>query len=212
MNWSVNQPLSRLSFIGTVSLSPRGIPTDRYYFEQQDTDLRGDEELISIGGENFGKAVDISTDARTIDVRKTAKTKDLHPEAIFAHTVFDGKEQAASLFRLGEYVAENGIEGEGAFKSARALLLREPPNLQGQVIQLDGESTLDAALRICHHLDAGVLPIQGPPGTGKSYTGARMICSLVQQGKKVGITANSHKVIRNLIDKVMKLLLKCRSV
>jgi len=31
-----------------------------------------------------------------------------------------------------------------------------------------------------------------------------MICSLVQQGKKVGITANSHKVIRNLIDKVIE--------
>lgn len=196
--------ISRLSFIGTVSLSPKGIPIDRYYFEQQDTDLRGDEDLRSIGGENFGKAVDVSTDARTIDVRKTAKTKDLHPDAIFAHTVFDSKEQAASLFRLGEYVAENGIEGDGAFKSARALLLCEPPNLQGQVIQIDGESTLDAALRICRHLDAGVLPIQGPPGTGKSYTGARMICSLVQQGKKVGITANSHKVIRNLIDKVIE--------
>ncbi|MBW7990800.1 MAG: TM0106 family RecB-like putative nuclease [Planctomycetes bacterium] len=196
--------ISRLSLINTVSLSPRGIPTDRYHFEQQDTDLRGDEDLKAVGGENFGKAVAVSTDARTIDVRKTAKTKDIHPEAVFAHTVFSSKEQAASLFRLGEYVAENGIEGEGSFKSARALLLREPPNLQGQEIQEDGESTLDAALRICHHLNAGILPIQGPPGTGKSHTGARMICSLVQQGKKVGITANSHKVIRNLIDKVIE--------
>jgi len=196
--------ISKLSFINTVSLSPRGIPTDRYRFEQQDTDLRGDEDLKAIGGENLGKAVAISTDARTVDVKKTAKTKEIHPEAVFAHTVFDCKEQASSLFRLGEYVAENGIEGEGPFKSARALLLREPPNLQGEAIQKDGESTLDAALRICHHLKAGVLPIQGPPGTGKSHTGARMICSLVKQGKKVGITANSHKVIRNLIDKVLE--------
>jgi uncharacterized protein len=29
-----------------------------------------------------------------------------------------------------------------------------------------------------------------------------MICALVQAGRKVGITANSHKVIRNLLDKV----------
>jgi predicted RecB family nuclease len=196
--------ISRLSLINTINLSPRGIPTDRYHFEQQDTDLRGDENLRAIGGESFGKAIAVSTDERTIDVRKTAKTKDIHPEAVFAHTVFGSKEQAASLFRLGEYVAENGIEGEGLFKSARALLLREPPNLQGQDIQEDGESPLEAALRICHHLNAGVLPIQGPPGTGKSYTGARMICALVKQGKKVGITANSHKVIRNLIDKVIE--------
>ncbi len=31
-----------------------------------------------------------------------------------------------------------------------------------------------------------------------------MICELVRQGKTVGITANSHKVIRNLIDETIK--------
>ncbi len=40
-----------------------------------------------------------------------------------------------------------------------------------------------------------VLPIQGPPGTGKTYTGARMILDLVAAGKRVGITAQSHKAI-----------------
>src|SRR5262249_43559085 len=50
----------------------------------------------------------------------------------------------------------------------------------------------------------GILPIQGPPGAGKTFTGARMICELVRQGKTVGITANSHKVIRNLIDPVIE--------
>ncbi|NOT42914.1 MAG: AAA family ATPase, partial [Alphaproteobacteria bacterium] len=48
------------------------------------------------------------------------------------------------------------------------------------------------------------LPIQGPPGTGKTHTGAEMICTLVTQGARVGITANSHKVIRNLLDKVVQ--------
>ena len=52
-------------------------------------------------------------------------------------------------------------------------------------------------------LDDSVLPIQGPPGAGKTYTGAHMITSLVRAGKKVGITALSHKVIRNLLDKVV---------
>ncbi|TIV06934.1 MAG: nuclease, partial [Mesorhizobium sp.] len=32
----------------------------------------------------------------------------------------------------------------------------------------------------------------------------QMVCALVRQGKTVGITANSHKVIRNLIDKVIE--------
>ncbi len=46
----------------------------------------------------------------------------------------------------------------------------------------------------------GVLPVQGPPGAGKTYTGARLICELVAQGAKIGITAASHKVIGNLLE------------
>ena len=46
------------------------------------------------------------------------------------------------------------------------------------------------------------MPIQGPPGSGKTYTGARMITEMVNVGLRVGVTANSHKVIRNLLDEV----------
>ena len=46
--------------------------------------------------------------------------------------------------------------------------------------------------------------VQGPPGAGKTYTGARMICKLVAAGRKVGITAMSHKVIENLLETVQE--------
>jgi len=41
--------------------------------------------------------------------------------------------------------------------------------------------------------------IQGPPGTGKTWTGARLVVSLIASGKRVGIAANSHKAINNLL-------------
>jgi hypothetical protein len=44
------------------------------------------------------------------------------------------------------------------------------------------------------------MPIQGPPGAGKTHTGARTICVLAQAGKTIGVTANSHKVIRNILE------------
>ena len=47
-----------------------------------------------------------------------------------------------------------------------------------------------------------MLPIQGPPGSEKTYTAANIICALVTAGKKVGVTANSHSVIRKLLDDV----------
>jgi uncharacterized protein len=51
-------------------------------------------------------------------------------------------------------------------------------------------------------LDDSALPIQGPPGSGKTYTGAQMVLALVAAGRKVGVTANSHKVIGHLLDEI----------
>lgn len=65
-----------------------------------------------------------------------------------------------------------------------------------------GESTVKAAIRTARDLDESVLPIQGPPGAGKSHTGAEMIVALAKAGKRVGVTAVSHKVISNLLRKV----------
>ena len=40
-------------------------------------------------------------------------------------------------------------------------------------------------------LDESYVPIQGPPGTGKTYIGAHIVRTLVQAGKRVGVTAMS---------------------
>ncbi|WP_319567947.1 TM0106 family RecB-like putative nuclease [Cohaesibacter marisflavi] len=196
--------LANLTLVGEVDQTKTGIPTHRYRFTLQDTDLRGDEDLRAMGGDKIGKAVAVDTENRTIDIKKTGATANNHPDAVFAHKLIPGIEQAGSLFRLGAYVAEHGIEGVGDFRAARALLLNEPPQIGTQPIRAAGEEALDSAKRVASALEGGVFPIQGPPGTGKSFTGARMICRLVQEGKKVGITANSHKVIRNLLDKVIE--------
>jgi uncharacterized protein len=196
--------LGHLTLVGQVDATSTGIPIHRYQFEQQDTDIRGDEDVRQAGGDKLGTVVAINTEERTIDIKKSKATAELHPNAVFAHKIVPGTEQAASLFRLGEYVAEHGIEGEGCYQSARDLLLRTHLSQDGQAIQGKDEETLTAALRVIETLGRGVLPVQGPPGTGKSHTGARMICSLVRQGKKVGITANSHQVIRHLINIVIE--------
>jgi hypothetical protein len=117
--------------------------------------------------------------------------------------VIGTKEQAESLYRVGDFVARCGLAGEGQYAAARDLLLRSPPRLAGEAIRLQGETALAAAIRIAPKLRAGVFPIQGPPGTGKTHIGARMICALVKSGAKVGITATSHKVIRRLLDEVL---------
>jgi uncharacterized protein len=51
-------------------------------------------------------------------------------------------------------------------------------------------------------LDQSYLFIQGPPGSGKTWTGARMIVALIAMGKRIGVTAISHKAIHNLLREV----------
>lgn len=165
--------------------------------------MRGGESLRNIGGAHFGTIEEMSLEERWVDVKKRSDTADVHSEAVFGHKVIGADVLANALVRIGEYVAANGMEGDGPYRAARDLLMRIPPRVGGQPIRQDGGSTLDAALRIAPHLQPGVFPIQGPPGAGKTHTGARMICALVQAGKTVGVTANSHKVIRNILDAVV---------
>lgn len=191
--------LSGLTFVGEAGGTLKA-PIHRYTFPPQETELRGGEELHNLGGNKLGKIEAISFDDYTVDIKKRQDSASIHPEAVFAHKYVDAQVMKDSLVRIGEYVAEHGLHGEGPYQAARDLLLRASPRVSGQPLHHEGETTVEAAVRLCEHLAGGILPIQGPPGAGKTFTGARMICELVRRGKTVGITANSHKVIRNLID------------
>ena len=67
-----------------------------------------------------------------------------------------------------------------------------------------GEAAEGAARRLVAAIDESYLAVQGPPGSGKSTVGARMIVDLVAGGRRVGVAANSHKVIGALLEKVAR--------
>jgi superfamily I DNA and/or RNA helicase len=74
-----------------------------------------------------------------------------------------------------------------------------------QTLDLEKQQSLVASL------DNSYLFIQGPPGSGKTYTGARLIVSLIVAGKRVGVAANSHKAINNLLAEVESVA-RCEAV
>jgi hypothetical protein len=197
--------LAGLRFVGVRPDNGR-MPVHRYTFLPQETEIRGDKDLdlYNVGGVILGSVKAISLDELWIDIKKRKDSVDIHPEAVFAYKDIKTKVLAEALMRIGEHVAHNGIVGEGRYRTARDLLMREAPRIRGEPVRSPDETPLEAALRIARRVEGGVLPIQGPPGAGKTHIGARMICELVTAGLKVGITANSHKVIRNLLDEVVK--------
>jgi uncharacterized protein len=195
--------LGDLTFEGTTGGTAKA-PVHRYRFTPQETELRGGETVHVVGGAKLGEVEDISVAESWIEIKKRKDSAGVHPEALFAHNDVDTKVLAEALLRIGEYAADRGLEGEGRYQAARDILLRISPRIGGQPIRKTDETAIAAANRLALALGGGVLPIQGPPGSGKTYTGARMIVTMVGAGLRVGITANSHKVIRNLLDAVCR--------
>lgn len=200
--------LSGLEFAERVPAKGR-TPVDRYRFPAQETGIRdGDKLHLPLpDGREFGDVEAIDLVSRTVDIKKRGTCAPLHPSGVFAHDTVATPAQAASLLRFGDWVAEHGVDAPGAYRAARDLLLRRPPRVLGYAggaLEAPGEGGVRAARRLALALDHGALAIQGPPGSGKTYTGARMICDLVRAGKRVGVCAQSHKVIRNLLSEVVK--------
>ena len=166
--------LGGLKFVEAVGGTAK-CPVHRYQFPPQETELRGGEEVCAAGGAKFGRVEDISIRDGWVDIKKRGDTAGLHPEALFADSDVNTNVLADALLRIGEYVADHGLEGDGPYQAARDLLMRHAPRVGGQPLRVEGETALAAALRLALALDGGVLPIQGPPGSGKTYTGARMI-------------------------------------
>ncbi|WP_028145944.1 AAA domain-containing protein [Bradyrhizobium japonicum] len=192
-----------LTFLGVFGGTVKA-PIHRYKFTVHETDVRANDDLKSVGGDKLGSVVAISNDDRTIDIKKRQDTASFHPEAVFAHKFVDNQVLAESIFRIGEHVANHGITGPGLYRAARDLLLKVTSRLSGRLLEQVGEPSVATAIRAALSLDQSVFPVQGSPGTGKTHAGARKICALVRDKRTVGVTANSHKVVRHLLDKSLE--------
>lgn len=115
--------------------------------------------------------------------------------SLFPHeTPLSGALETA-LFELVERFAH----GEGLPPALEQLLFRTSPftGERGDNVPQTAERHPWLARVVTD--GSATLCIQGPPGAGKTWTGARLITELLRQGKRVGITSNSHKAIVNLM-------------
>jgi uncharacterized protein len=102
-------------------------------------------------------------------------------------------------------VARYAAGWEGGQTDARAvddLLRRRPPRVGGGIGAEEGLPSLVA------RLEETTLCIQGPPGTGKTFNAAAVIVHLLALGKRIGVTAQSHKVILNLMGAIHRALVR----
>ncbi len=105
--------------------------------------------------------------------------------------------------------ADATIARTSRYRAINAVLHRERPRLSNpslkSLLVQENETEVNAAIRVISVLDESALIIQGPPGAGKTFTAAQAILNLIRQGKKVGVSSNSHKAIGNLLAEVVKI-------
>jgi uncharacterized protein len=114
-----------------------------------------------------------------------------------------GPIQAGVLREALAELARAVLAGGHDHLAARSLLRRERPRLNaGSFYQHGDAPTSEELCEATLALDGSHLVVQGPPGTGKTYQGARMVLAALRAGRRVGVTAQSHAAIQNLLDAI----------
>jgi uncharacterized protein len=168
----------------------------RFRFPVQQHKLdRGDTVIDPATGKAAGAVEQLDDVHGTLRLRLTKKAEELpFPRALIPGGPYDTTCQQEALLRL----ARSLVAGDGRYRAVEGVLHREPP-LDGERVQV---SSLEEAKELVERVEGRHLFVQGPPGSGKTYSGARLIVHLLARGKRVGVSATSHKAIHNLLREV----------
>jgi uncharacterized protein len=181
--------------IGGLELAhPVGERSYLFRFPVQQHKLDGGDAVFDPAtGAGAGAIADIDDVAGTLVLSRGPQVDERPlPRALIPGGPYDTTCQSAALLRLGRSL----LDGDHRYPALEGVLRREPP-LAGARVQV---STLDEAKRLVERVEGRHLFVQGPPGAGKTYTGARLAVHLIAQGKRIGVSAPSHKAIHNLLD------------
>ena len=124
------------------------------------------------------------------------------PHSLVPGKPFKTDAQKAAIRRFADEIVENGLGGTDRYLACRDILLRRPPRVDGASAVgplLADSADLEGMSDLVGRMDSTCLLIQGPPGSGKTYSGSRVIVDLITAGKRIGVSANSHKAINNLL-------------
>ncbi len=109
----------------------------------------------------------------------------------------------AALRGLAATVLDRGLQDQPGLD----LLRRTPPRTTAgplPTVGEDADAAITAITAAVVALDRSYLVVQGPPGTGKTHLGARVVRRLVELGWQVGVVAQSHAVVENFLDAVVR--------
>lgn len=184
----------------------------RYRYPEQDFKLHAGSRAVNL--DNFKEIDIIAIDESncTIEVGISDNDYDKVPSTLSissgAALPTDAMQKALFAF------AESVMAGESSYESILDFLRHEIPDIEGVKrgeVLIKQHGNLTETISVIERMQNTCIYIQGPPGTGKTYTGSHLIAKLLQSGKRIAISSNSHKAINNLLHAVDKRMIEAGS-
>ena len=171
-----------------------------YRFPPQETKLAPGDKVIDVATlESAGTIEHLDDERLVVGIKRTASKGPLPKTfSVGPGRPIDNDPLCEAIYRY----AADVLAGKNHYPALRDILSKSAPRIKGQRIGAaiaQGSDLVAATTDAVAELDNSYLFIQGPPGAGKTYTSAHVIVELIRRGKKVGVSANSHKAIHNLL-------------
>ncbi|MBX9687854.1 MAG: TM0106 family RecB-like putative nuclease [Candidatus Obscuribacterales bacterium] len=179
-----------------------------YYFDSsQDLKLKVGDNVVFSSDTTIDAQISSLNHEKGILVLKRGEKREAPPDnghLILKELMNYDALEAAIYEQAHSFKSNNGISS-----CLRDLLLRSYPRLKGtpvgEPLIAAGKDEIQGAVEAIHRLDNSYLCIQGPPGAGKTYLASKAVLHLVREGKRIGLSSNSHKAIENLLHAIGKL-------
>lgn len=181
----------------------------RLRFEPQETKLGPGKEVIDPDtGQKCGRIVAIAPAEGWLELRRGPSFEGTPlPLSLIPDTPIPQDKQRGAVRRLAEDIASGGVGSRERYGACRDILTARPPRIAGietGAVIVSDPTDLNRLSDSVRGLENSYLFVQGPPGAGKTYSGSHLIAALLAAGKRVGVTAISHKAINNLLEAVEK--------
>ncbi|HVE44043.1 MAG TPA: TM0106 family RecB-like putative nuclease [Gammaproteobacteria bacterium] len=199
--------------LGGLTLMGKPMPEKRsliytYHFLPQEYKFNCYDSVVNVATmKAAGTIVELNNDECTVKLKRGVK--DSLPErlSIGPSNPIDAKSLREAIYRVADSILQNQHKYMAVLDILNKAIPRIKGKNSGESIVGTGELQINTLAAIAN-LNESYLFIQGPPGAGKTHTSAHVIVELIRQGKKVGVTANSHKAIHNLLDKIEEVALE----
>ncbi len=147
-----------------------------------------------------GEIVSIDGAKRELKIKLTKAIEPAALRALIPGTPIPQHKKRAAMERIAQGYAAGTLQAD--YPATLQMLFARAPALKSSAPIQPALVTPASVSSVIGNLGRSALFVQGPPGSGKTTAGAYAIVDLLQAGKRVGVAAQSHKAVHNLLRKV----------